>query len=380
MRRAILFATIVAGLTVLLSSVAPASAPVTDLEIDPPQVNAIDALQPVPEDPDSLRALARERGLLVGGAVEPWDLDDPGYRETVAREFSVVTIENSLKLGLVRPEADRYDFGPADEVVDFALRNGIEVRGHTLVWHVEVPKWVGYAELDRDGAIALLKQHVETMVGRYRGRIKYWDVLNEAINDEGTGLRDTIWLRTIGPEYVDMVFRWAHEADPDAILFYNDFNAEALGRKSDAVYALVKGMVERGVPINGVGLQGHYTLDSTDPVQSGTDLAANIERLGALGLQVQFTEVDVRIKKPVTQAALDAQAHAYWSLFDVCVSEPACTAFVTWGVTDKFSWVDDFMDDYTQPLLFDAQYRRKPAYWALRDVLENKPAATVARR
>jgi endo-1,4-beta-xylanase len=139
-------------------------------------------------------------------------------------------------------------------------------------------------------------------------------------------------------------------------------------------------MVERGVPINGVGLQGHYTLDSTDPVQSGTDLAANIERLGALGLQVQFTEVDVRIKKPVTQAALDAQAHAYRSLFDVCVSEPACTAFVTWGVTDKFSWVDDFMDDYTQPLLFDAQYRRKPAYWALRDVLENKPAATVARR
>jgi len=317
----------------------------------------------------SLAEMASQAGLLIGVEVEPEDMAaDPEYNPIVAREFDLVTPGNALKLGLIRKTADRYVFGPADVVVDFASQNGLLVRGHTLVWHEEVPSWLTAADLNSEDLSGLLKDHIDALVGRYQGRIHYWDVLNEAIDWDGS-LRRTIWLEQLGPDYIDQVFHWAHAADPDAKLFYNDFNAEGLGAKSEAVYELVKGMLERGVPIHGVGLQGHFDID--DPPVAA-DVAANIERLAALGLEVQFTEVDVRIGEPVTQEKLERQAGVYWNMLKVCVENPACTAFVTWGVTDKHSWIPEFLDGYDAGLLFDKQYQPKPAYWALRDVLERR--------
>jgi endo-1,4-beta-xylanase len=324
---------------------------------------------PYGEGEPSMRELAEDQGILIGAAVEPDDMAlDASYNATVAREFNIITTENALKLGLVRRAPNRYVFGPADVIVDFAEQNDIQVRGHTLVWHEEVPRWLEFVDLEPEQLAAFLKEHIETVVGRYEGRIQYWDVLNEAIDWDGS-LRKTIWLEMLGPEYIDLVFHWAHAADPEAKLFYNDFNAEDLGAKSDGVYELVKGMVERGVPIHGVGFQGHFGLDD---VPSSSDVAANIERLAALGLEVQFTEVDVRIEEPVTDEDLQRQASIYWSMLDVCVSQPACTAFVTWGVTDKHSWIPVFLDGYDAGLIFDDEYQAKPAYWAMRDVLERR--------
>jgi endo-1,4-beta-xylanase len=335
-------------------------------------------LQPFVEDPNSLRGLATQHNRLIGVAVDPDDMAaDPQFNQVLAREFNVVAIKDWLKLGLIRQTPYEYNFAPADQAIDFALQHGMQVRGVTLAWYAEVPDWVFEANLSRDQAMALLEQNIKTVVGRYKGRIKYWDVVNEAINDDGTGLRDSIWLDKIGPEYIDLAFKWAHEADPDAKLFYNDYNAEGLGAKSDAVYKLVTDLKKRGVPIDGVGLQGHFALDTAP---SRKDVETNIERIAGLGLEVQFTEVDVRLQTPVTYDEIDAQARLYASMMQACLDEPACTAFVTWGLTDKFSWINDFLHGYADGLLFDDNYVEKPAYWAIHRLLSTGDAGLGSLR
>jgi endo-1,4-beta-xylanase len=316
----------------------------------------------------SLRALAHERGIGIGAAVSAGPLRrEPLYGETLAREFSMLTTENAAKFGPVHPEPDRYDFADADFIVGFAEAHDMQVRGHTLVWHNQLPAWLTDGTWTRDELIDILREHVTTVVGHYRGRVAAWDVVNEAVADDGS-LRDTIWRRGIGPEYIDMAFRWAHEADPDALLFCNDYAGEDLGPKSDAVHALVQGLLERGVPINGVGLQMHVSLRwPPDP----EDVAANMARLGALGLQVHVTEMDVRIQDGVgtTEERLAAQADIYRDMMDVCLESSACKAFVTWGFTDRHSWIPQHTGHPDAPLLFDESYRPKPAYHAIMDAL-----------
>ena len=377
MRPAIALSALIVAAIVALG-LAMAARPDTSLEMVPSEAafgatNRVADTTTLPlwyrDDRQSLRELGEAAGVLIGAAVEPEDMAwEPLYNPIVAREFSIITTENVLKFGLVRKSENRYVFGSADVIVDFAAQNGLQVRGHTLVWHEQLPKWLKVADYDSEALSALLEEHIKTLVGRYKGRIQHWDVLNEAVDWDGS-MRDTIWLENLGPDYVDQVFYWAHEADPGAKLFYNDFSAEGLGDKSDAVYELVKGMVERGVPIDGVGFQGHFGIEEPP---SATEVAANIERLTDLGLEVQFTEVDVRIPEPVTDEKLQAQADVYWNMLNVCVQNPGCTTFITWGVTDKFSWIPSFLDGYDAGLLLDAAYEPKPAYWALRDVLERR--------
>ncbi|MDW8049331.1 MAG: endo-1,4-beta-xylanase, partial [Nitrososphaerota archaeon] len=232
----------------------------------------------------SLRTLAEKCGIYIGAAVEP-DYLTMDYAETLKREFNMVTTENVLKFGPVHPQPTVYSFAGADRVIEFAEAHGMKVRGHTLVWHSQLPSWITAGRYTRDEWIQILRDHIMTVVGRYRGRIYAWDVVNEAIDDSGA-LRNTIWLQNIGPEYIELAFRWAHEADPNALLFYNDYGAEGLGVKSDAVYNLVKGLLEKGVPIHGVGLQMHISADSPPSPQS---VAANIRRLNNLGLEVHIT-------------------------------------------------------------------------------------------
>jgi endo-1,4-beta-xylanase len=211
----------------------------------------------------------------------------------------------------------------------------------------------------------VLRGHITTVVGRYRGRIAAWDVVNEAIEEDGT-LRDTFWLRIIGPEYIDMAFQWAHEADPDALLFYNDYASEGLGRKSDAVYALVQDMLERDVPIHGVGLQSHLVLTSP-PVFK--DVLANIKRLSDLGLLVHVTEMDVRMRGEPTEARLERQARVYSAFLEACLEAENCTAFVLWGFTDRHSWIPGERPGWGSALIFDESYQPKPAYEAMREAL-----------
>ena len=313
-----------------------------------------------------LRALAESHGRRIGAAVDADALArEATYREVLGREFNLVTPENAMKFGPLHPEPDRYDFEQADAIVDFAEAHGMQVRGHTLVWHNQLPRWLTTGQFSRDELVAILREHIQTVVGRYRGRVAAWDVVNEAIADDGS-LRDTLWRQVIGPEYIELAFRWAHEADPEARLFYNDYGGEGLGRKSDAIYALVEGLLQRGVPVHGVGLQMHLDLRLRP---SAGEVAANIRRLGELGLSVHITEMDVRIPSPATQTSLARQATVYREMAEVCLAGEPCEALVFWGFTDRHSWIPGFFPGAGAALIFDANYRPKPAYEALQGAL-----------
>ena len=317
----------------------------------------------------SLGELATRRKLLFGAAVSTDPLrDEPKYRNTLAREFNAVTPENAMKWDTIHPEQDRYDFEPADEIVEFAQEHDMAVRGHTLVWYRQVPDWVAEREWTRAELEDVLRDHIRTVVGRYRGKVAQWDVVNEAVDDHGE-LRDTVWLRGIGPEYIDLAFRWAHEADPDAELFYNDYDIEHPTEKSDAVEALVSGLQSRGAPIDGVGIQGHeLTVRAATPAM----LAAALSRYTQHDLDVAFTEVDVGIFLPAKEKNLEEQAAVYRDMLDACLAVPRCTAFVTWGFTDEHSWIPTEIPGFGDALPFDTGYRPKPALAALRAGLADR--------
>lgn len=316
----------------------------------------------------TLRSLANARHFYIGTAVDADALqNEPRYSETLAREFNMVTPEVSMKFDATEPQRGVYSFSEADSIVTFARAHDMQVRGHNLVWYRALPAWLTTGKFTRNELLTILHDHIFAEVSHYRDQVNIWDVVNEAVNDDGR-LRNSIWLRGIGPDYLDLAFRWAHEANPQARLFYNDYGGEGLGRKSDAIYALVKGLLQRGAPINGVGLQMHVNIEKYPKPQ---DVLANMQRLAALGLEVQITEMDVRIQgdaRPM-QAKLDTQSIIYRDMLSTCLSVIQCTAFVMWGFTDAHSWIPAATGHPDAPLIFNEQYRSKPAYFALESVL-----------
>ena len=206
---------------------------------------------------NTLHAYADRKGKLIGAAVNNGLVHEPEYAEVLAREFNLLTTENTMKWSLIQPERYRYDWAGADELVNFAIANGMKVRGHTLIWQMQMPDWLKYQDWSREELLTIMKEHITNVVGRYRGRVDIWDVVNEAIITRGV-IITPFWSKRLGTDYIDLAFQLAHEADPDALLFYNDYNADDMGAKSNGVYALVKGMKERGIPIDGVGMQFHY--------------------------------------------------------------------------------------------------------------------------
>lgn len=323
---------------------------------------------PESEEPDvsTLRGSADQRNMYVGAAVGTGRISqDPAYARVLAREFNMVTPENAMKMGPLRPNRETFNYAPADAIVDFAEANEMAVRGHALVWHNQVPSWVADGSWSREQLIEILEDHIKAVAGHYKGRITAWDVVNEAVADDGT-MRSTIWMDTIGPEYIAMAFRWAHEADPDARLFYNDYSAEGMGGKSNAVYKLVKDLLEEDVPIHGVGLQMHVTHNASP---SAADVKVNIERLGALGMEVHITEMDVRIPLPATESKLTQQADVYQTVMEVCLEAWNCTSFVLWGFTDRYSWIPGWYEGYGSALIFDEDLAPKFAYEALQNAL-----------
>lgn len=316
-------------------------------------------------EPPGLRSLAGRQNFGIGTAVALSALgEDVGYKELLSREFNVITAENAMKFRHLQPQADRFDFVEADQLVAFARQNRMQVRGHTLVWHNALPDWLKERTWTRAEAIALLETHIKTVVGHYRGQVVAWDVVNEAIEDDGR-LRDSFWLENIGPEYIEMAFRWAHEADPDALLIYNDYGGEGLNQKSDAIYRLLQYLVRADVPVQGVGMQMHVAVDSPPNSQA---VASNMERLSELGLQVQITEMDVRIRQTATPQDLEKQAQVYQSMLETCLSAANCNLFTIWGASDRYSWVPSHFTGWGDALPFDHRLLPKPAYWALLEV------------
>jgi endo-1,4-beta-xylanase len=315
-----------------------------------------------------LRDSASARGLHLGAAVAMGPLrNEPAYSDTLRREFNMVVAENAFKMDALRPSQTTFNFTDADALVAFAEQNGMAVRGHTLVWHSQLPGWLTGGGFTRDQTIAILRTHIQTVMGRYRGRIVQWDVVNEAVAD-GTGqLRtDSFWYQRIGPDYIALAFQFAREADPTAALYYNDYEAEGLGQKSDAVFNLVSGLRTQGVPVDGVGWQMH----KVNPFRIQSQHVQNAQRLAALGVDVAITEMDVRIALPADASELQQQALAYGDAVRFCLEQPNCSALVLWGFTDKYTWVPGVFPGFGEPLIFNATYQAKPAYTALQSVLE----------
>jgi endo-1,4-beta-xylanase len=315
----------------------------------------------------TLRDAAAARGLRIGAAVNMSPFrNEPIYTQTLGREFNMLVAENAMKFDAMHPSQNTYNFTDADALVTFAEANNMAVRGHTLVWHSQIPGWLTGGNFTRDQVIAIMRDHIMTVVGRYRGRILAWDVVNEAVSDNNGQLRtDSFWYQRIGPEYIAMAFQFAHEADPDAILYYNDYSAEGAGAKSDAVFNLVSGLVNQGAPIDGVGWQMHQI----NPFRIQQAHRTNAQRLAALGLEVSITEMDVRISLPTTAQELQEQALAYRDVVEFCLSQPNVKTLVMWGFTDKYSWIPGFFSGFGDALIFDANYQPKPAYTAMLSAL-----------
>ena len=349
---------------------------------------AADRSAPKPSE-QSLRALGARHGLYVGTAVDMQALEDPAdatYRSLVTSQFSTVTAENVMKWGLLEPTRGTYDWKAADELIDFARKNNQRVGGHVLVWQNQLPKWltdgVDSGAISKDDLRTLLRKHVTDVVAHFKGKIWQWDVVNEALSDPWDTPNEIhykgFWNEHYGPGYIADAFRWARAADPEALLFYNDYNLEAFGDggpkdKVQFLYNAVNKLLSQGVPIDGIGSQGHLATQygNYDALQ----IADTIQRFTDLGLSYAFTEVDVRSQMtPKVKSGdsaevnprLQASAANFSALLQGCLANRHCLSFTFWGFTDKHSWIPtwDFGSGKGAEsigTLYDESYRPKRA-------------------
>jgi endo-1,4-beta-xylanase len=318
---------------------------------------------PLGDDPHPALPAPLERPRVkLGAAVQQALLaagSEPGYASTFAGEFDSLTPELELKLDHLMPRPGEYDWSAADGLLAFADRHGKDMRGHALVWHRALPPWALARPWSRDELLALLKSHISATVGRYRGRIPEWDVVNEALNDDGSW-RPGFWYDAIGPDYVEAAFRFAREADPGARLYYNDYGAERVNAKSDAILALATRLKKAGL-LDGVGFQAHFTGSA---YATREDLSANLARFAAAGLDLGISELDVAMSGTPGSTAekLRREAEIYAGVAAACQAQPACKRLTVWGITDRHSW----LAPADLPLLFDDAYAAKPAHAAVR--------------
>ncbi|MEY9488866.1 endo-1,4-beta-xylanase [Streptomyces calvus] len=301
---------------------------------------------------DTLGAAAAEKGRYFGAAVAANHLGEAPYVSTLNTEFSSVTPENEMKWDAVEPSRGSFSFSRADQIVNHAQSRGMDVRGHTLVWHSQLPSWVsGLGATDLRSA---MNNHITQVMTHYKGEIHSWDVVNEAFQDGSSGARrSSPFQDRLGDGFIEEAFRTARAADPNAKLCYNDYNTDGVNAKSNAVYAMVKDFKSRGVPIDCVGFQSHF--NSNSPVPS--DYRANLQRFADLGVDVQITELDI-------EGSGTAQATDYGNVVRACLAVSRCTGITVWGIPDKYSWRAS-----GSPLLFDDNYNKKPAYHAVLSAL-----------
>ena len=332
----------------------------------------------------------------IGTALSTRVLNDSLSVELAKKHFNAITAENAMKWGPIHPRPGVYDFGHADQFVEFGEQNGMYIVGHVLIWHSQTPQWVFNDEMgkqvSRDTLLRRMHDHIQTVVGRYKGRVNCWDVVNEAIGDDGN-FRESLWYKIIGPDYVQKAFEYAEEADPEAILIYNDFSL-ATPVKRDGVVKLISGLKTKGVKVDGIGMQAHYHLDY--PFLN--ELEASIVAFANLGCKVMFTEMDINvlpkpndyhgadiamffkydsINNPYPKELPDSMkkvlADRYAGLFEVFIRQHDNIDRVTlWGIQDGNSWLNFWpvRGRSNYPLLFDREYKPKQAFWAVANLPE----------
>lgn len=335
-------------------------------------------------DADStLRQLAEARGRFVGSILNSnwfsYSLGDDAaiYESTHKSQFNIVVAENEMKFDATEPSRNSFNFNKGDKMMAYAAENGMQVRGHALAWHSQVPQWVPdlAKKVDdaggsaRDTLLAVLKNHIDNVVGHYKGKIREWDVVNEAIDGQPAawrGAESSVWYKYIGRDFIDSAFVWAHKADPDAKLYYNDYSLEwGLGAGAKAQFAVdsvAKRMKDAGIYITGIGTQTHIANYHETTPQNVRALA---QALDSLGLTLQITELDIGYDngKIVTAEDEAAQGHLFRQFMDVFLEAPNMEAFVIWGFCDKYSWLADLYK--FNGLIYDSSFTAKPAYDSL---------------
>jgi endo-1,4-beta-xylanase len=335
---------------------------------------------------DSLRARATAKGVLYGAAAgRDQIIRDPDFRAAFTRECALLTPENELKWDTVRPAPTSFNFGPADELVKYARENGILVRGHTLAWHEQNPAWLSQS-INPSNARQLLTNHISALCRHYAGKMHSWDVVNEAVETSSSntdGLRSTIWLNNIGPEYIHVAFRAASEADPSAVLCYNDYNLEMdvewQKQRRDRVLKLLRELKSQGVPVHALGIQTHVTIGY--PFDAAV-FRTFLDRVASMGLAIHVTEMDISDKNlPSDISSRDATvADFYRRYLDCVLACPAVRVIATWGISDKYTWLNDLPSSRrsdglpVRGLPLDANFVPKPAYTSIAASLSNAAA------
>lgn len=336
----------------------------------------------------TLRYYAEKAGKRIGVAVPVWRIDVGNDNlesvQTVFRNFNMVVAENEMKVDALQPNRGQFNFYDADRLVDFAARHGMEVRGHTLVWMNQLPAWIssdGYKNdhnYTRAELLQIMKEHITTVMTHFKGKVTEWDVVNEVLDDNQTtirtnpasyDLRQSVWQKVIGDDFIDSAFVYAHRADPDARLYINDYGVEFQGKaKTQAYYNLVRRLLNSGIPVNGVGFQCHLTVGEADSAK----FESNIKRYASLGVKCAITELDMSMPDPYAAGAEEAQADEYRKMVAVMMKYDHCDNIIIWGVTDDMSWRQG------NPLIFRSTLEAKPAFFAIRNVLEDAAEAVAS--
>lgn len=314
----------------------------------------------------------------IGVAVTQFDLKGKNS-ELIINHFNSVTAENGMKMGPIHPVENEYNWKIGDSIAAFARKNNMKMRGHCLVWHTQTPRWLFKDEqgneISKDLLLKRLEEHISTVVDHYKNDVYAWDVVNEVIADDSTYFRKSPLYKIAGEDFVEMAFRYAHKADPKARLFYNDYNTEQ-PKKRDKIYNMIKGLLAKGVPIHGVGLQGHWSVSNP----SRAELEKSISLFASLGLEVQITELDVSVydgnqggriianaadreKAQFTPEMESRQLSQYKMIFDVLRKyRKNITGVTFWNLSDRYTWLDG-RGRKNYPLLFDADLKPKKAFY-----------------
>ncbi|KAF9036209.1 glycoside hydrolase superfamily [Panaeolus papilionaceus] len=327
----------------------------------------------------TLAAIGKSIGLkYVGGATDPGgDFADTAFVNTYTREFNAATPVNSMKWDATERSRNVFTFGTSDQLVAWAQQRNMIIRGHTCLWHAQLPSWVSNGGFNAATLTQVIQNHVSNVVGHFKGKLYMyvqishfhdvklnvihffkdaWDVVNEIFNEDGT-FRRSVFYNTLGESFVEIAFRAARAADPNAKLYINDYNTDSTNAKSAGLLNLVKKLKARGVPIDGIGVQAHLIVG-----QVPSTFQANLQQFASAGVEVAITELDIRMRTPAMQADLAQQQRDYQTVFAACKRVPACVGIQVWGLTDKYSWVPGTFNGYGAALPFDNNYNKKPAY------------------
>ncbi|MEJ2851867.1 MULTISPECIES: endo-1,4-beta-xylanase [unclassified Saccharothrix] len=317
----------------------------------------------------TLGQLAAAKGRYFGSATDNPTLNNAPYTAVLGSEFNQITVGNTQKWQYTEPTRGQFDYRQADQIVAFAQAHNQIVRGHTLVWHNQLPDWVG--SVPAGELLGVMRNHITNVAGHYKGKVVHWDVVNEAFEEDGTR-RQSVFQQKIGDSYIAEAFKAARAADPGAKLYYNDYNIEGIGAKSDAVYNMVKSFKQQGIPIDGVGLQAHLILG-----QVPSTVQQNIQRFADLGVDVALTELDIRMRVP-RDATKDAQQAAdYRTVVNACLAVTRCVGITVWDFSDGYSWIPSVFPGEGAALIYDENFAKKPSYWAVYEALGGTPTTTT---